>query len=294
MKKLTALLLAIAIVFSFCGCSLLSNITSTLVDDVKLSEADMYSELDRIIGYTDALERTELTGEFTFCAMIYDEGEEVTFEEEDYTGFYYSAGISRNWDDYFLLDTMGLDTDFKDGDIVKVTGSTDGTIYWTEENDRVEVLSIKATAVEKYTPEDVEPTSDAKITLEDGNIIEFVGAHATKDTFGKAAVVYFNFTNNGSDEDSPSLSEFYVNHADEEASITIMSLDELDASALRMGAGITEDTYAGKTQLYCVAYKIYDSVSTDEPIYYSLYDDEFRCTYDLAVPIAASLAEMNK
>ena len=291
MKKVLALVLVFVLLLS--GCSVFDNIKDIAGGtDKKLSDEEMYSKLNSLIGYTNGLKNSDLTGEFTFVAMIFDEGEELYFEDDDYTGFYYSAGISRNWDDYFMLDTKGLDTNFKDGDIVKITGSTNGTVYWTEDNERVEVLDIKAKAVVPYTPAEIETSHDAKVTLKDGNIIEFVGAHTTKDSFNEVVAVYFNFTNKGSKEAAPSLRDFYIEYAEEEASSSSFSLDELDASALRISAGSPDKTYAGKTQLYCIAYTGDKEAARDEPIYFMLYDDEFRCTHEIALPISASLAEM--
>ena len=289
MKKITALLLALTLLLA--GCSSVSDAVSGIANavDPKMPEEDMYRELSSLIGYTKGLANTNLTGEFTFVAMIYDEGEEITFDEDDYTGYYYTAGISRNWDDDFLLDTIDVDIALEYGDIVKVTGKTDGTIYWTEDNDRVEVLAIKASAVEIYEPEEIEEINEPMMTLKNGNTIEFVGAHMTEDSFGEAIVVYFKYTNNGEKESAPSLSDFYIDYNGEEASSTIFSLDEVDASALSMGPGITTKTYGGKSQLYYIAYTGDADAADDEPIYFSLYDDEFRRTYDWGIEIAPSL-----
>jgi len=295
MKKIAVVVLIMMLVFSGC-----SEITDTLKEtvgdlgntiseavDTSISEEEMYSELNRLIKNTDA--STKLTGDFTFVAILYDEAEEIEFEEEDEApGMYHSAGISRNWDDYFLLDVTNIDGDFHSGDIVKITGQTDGTIYWTEDNKQIEVLAIKASKMEKYEPEEVEEVVSFEIDI-DGNTIEFIGAHKTKDTFGEAIVVYFNFKNNGSNDATPNFSDFYVEYGGEETDRTIFSIDEVDGSALEMKSGITTKTYAGKTQTYYIVYKGNAEVDADEPIYFSLYDDEFRRTYDCGLEIAESL-----
>jgi len=289
MKKIVVLLLALVLVLG--GCSSVGDAVNGIVNavDPKMPEDEMYRKLSSLIGYTDGLKNTDLTGEFTFVAMIYSEGEEVTFKDEDYTGYYYTAGISRNWNDDFLLDTVGIDIELEVGDIVKVTGRTDGTIYWTEDNKRIDMLAIKASAVEIYEPEEIEEVVEPVATLKNGNAIEFVGAHMTEDSFGEAIVVYFKFINNSDQEAAPSLSDFYIEYNGEKASSTIFSLDEVDASALSMGPGITPKTYAGKSQLYYIAYSGDASAAEDEPIYFSLYDDEFRRSYDWGMEIAPSL-----
>ena len=297
MKKLTILLLVLTLALALCGCNatdVVNNIVNRVDDAItpKMSQEEVYENLDRLIGYTDGLENTDLTGSFEFVAIIYDEGKEIHFDDEDYTGYYYSAGISRNWNDYFMLDTMGLEGTFQDGDIVKVTGTTDGTIYWTEDNNRVEVLCVKASAIEAYAPEEIEMESSDTIILDDGNAITFLGAHATENSFGEAIVVYFEFKNNDDKEAAPSLREFYVEYNGEEASSTIFGLDEVDSSALKLGVGPIDKTYAGKSQVYYVAYTGDHNAANDEPIYFSLYDDEFRCTYDLPIDIAPSLADL--
>ena len=292
MKKLAVLL--VLMIFVLCGCDAVTGLIEQAVETVNptMPQEKVYENLDRLIGYTKGLENTDLTGSFTFVCMVYDEGEEIYFEDEDYKGHYYAAGISRNWDDYFMLDTIGLDGSFKPGDIVKVTGETDGTIYWTEDNNRVEVLCVKASAIEAYEPEDISEKTGATITLDDGNEIEFVGAHLTEDSFGDAIVVYFSFKNNGSKEAAPNLSAFYIEYDGSEAEKTIFSLDEVDSNALGMSIGIVDKTYAGKSQVYYLAYSAEDGVAEGEPIYFELYDDEFRCTYSHGVSIDESLAAM--
>ena len=294
MKKLAVLLITITLIFALCGCDTVTGLIDQAVDTVSptMPQDKVYENLDRLIGYTDGLKNTDLTGSFTFVCMLFDEGEEIYFEDEDYTGFYYSAGISRNWDDFFLLDTIGLEGSFKNGDIVQVTGETDGTIYWTEDNNRVEVLCVKATAIEAYEPEDIAEKTGSSITLSDGNEIKFLGAHATEDSFGEAIVVYFEFKNNGSAEAAPSLSDFYIEYNGDEASKTIFSLDEVDSNALGMTIGIVDKTYAGKSQIYYLAYTGDAEASDEEPIYFELYDDEFRCTYSCGISIAESLEAM--
>ena len=292
MKKILAIVLLVSAIL-LCGCSTVGDFVNQLADSSspKMTVEDMYSELDRLIGYTAGMERTDLNGSFTFIAMVADSGEEMFFEDEDYTGFFYFAYISRNWDDGFYLETTGLDTDLESGDIIKVTGELDGTIYWTEDNDKVEVVSVKASAVEPYTPEELVTSNSPSFTLSNGDTIEFIGAHATEDIIGEAVVVYFKFTNNGESAAAPNLRDFIVDYDGSEASMTILGLDEVDSSALSMGIGLTDKTYAGKSQLYYIAYSGKKDIDSDF-ICFSRYDDEFRCTYDYDIPVAASLAEL--
>ena len=291
MKKIAVLL--ILSMFLLCGCSAVNDIVNQISNSVdpKMTEEELYSELNRLIGYTNGLDRTDITGEFTFVAMILDEGEELFFEDEDYTGFFHGAIISRNWDNAFYIETTGLDVPLKDGDIAKITGVLDGTIYWTEDNKQEEVLAIKASAVEVYEPAEIEQDNSSTVTLSNGNTIEFLGAHLTEDTFGEAVVVYFKYANKGSTDSAPSLRDFYVSYDEDEASSTIFGLDEVDSSALSLGVGITDKTYAGKSQLYYIAYSGDENIDSDY-ICFSIYDDEFRCTYDYDVPVFASLAEL--
>ena len=291
MKKIAVLLL-VSMVW-LCGCSAVNDVVNQVADSVtaKMSDEDMYSELSRLIGYPDGLSRTDLDGKFTFIAMVMDEGEEIFFEDENYTGYFYAAYISRNWDDFFYLETTDLEVEFVSGDIVKVTGVLDGSIYWTEDNKQVEVISIKASAIEAYTPAEIEQSNESSITMPDGNTIEFVGAHATEDSFGRAIAVYFKYTNNGSTDSAPTLRDFYVEYGGEEASSTIFGLDEVDSSALELGVGITDKTFAGKSQLYYIAYEG-EAQDDDNAICFSQYDDEFRCTYDYDLVVADSLAAL--
>ena len=292
MKKiLAAILLSSAILL--CGCDTIGDAVNQLVDSAssKMTEEEMYSELAHLIGYPDGMTNTELDGSFTFVAMVVDKGEELSFEDKNYTGFFYFAYISREWDSGFYLETTGIDLSLNIGDIVKVTGELDGTIYWMQDNDRVEVVNIKASAVQPYTPETIEINDSSSVTLSNGNTMEFVGAHATEDVLGEAVVVYFKFTNNGESDVAPNLQDFIIEYDGDDAYATILSLDEVDSAALSLGIGLPNKTFAGKSQLYYVAYSGEEDVDS-EVVCFSLYDDEFRCTYDYDVPIAASLADM--
>lgn len=253
------------------------------------SEEKVYSELDRLLASPDS--SSTLTSKFTFVAMLLDEAEPIEFPDEGESGVYHMACISRNIEDVFYLEVGDVDGTFHSGDIVKVTGELNGFIYWTEDNSQVEILDIKASKVEAYTPEELEVDSSPTVTV-DGNEIEFLGAHRASTTFNDLVVVYFNFTNNGTTDVSPDFSKFYIEYAGEQTGATIFAPSETDPQALDAGgAGGMNKTYAGKTQLY---YKLctIDTESSDDIIYFSMFDDEFRMTYDIGLTVYDSLDDL--
>ena len=293
MKRIAAIILAMMLLLS--GCDDLKEAVQGFSNEISgvtnMTEEEIYKEIDRLMGYPDGMGTTDLVGEFTFVAVITSDVEELEFEDEE-PGMYCSAEISREYDDYFLLDVTGVETQPTAGDIVKITGIINGSIYWTEDNKMVEVLSIRATALELYEPTAVEVAGGATIEI-DGNTIEFLGAHKTTDSFGEAIVVYFKFTNNSEKDATPTFTDFYIEYNGHEADSTIFSLAEVEGSALSLwGAGITPATYPGKTLTYYVAFEGDETAAVDEPIYFSRYNDEFQMTYDYGMYIAASLAEL--
>lgn len=256
-----------------------------------LSEEEIYSELDYLIGNPKSTGSSELDGQFTFIAYLIDDAEPITFSEHD-EGMYHAACISRRYEDYFFLEVGDIETTFSAGDIVKITGELNGTIYWTEDNAQVDVLDIKASSMESYEPPDITANHSSTIAV-DGNGIEFLGAHWTRDSFNDVIVVYFTFTNNGSIDAAPSFSDFYIEYNDEDLSKSMFSLDDVDPSALNaMPVGLTDKTYAGKTQLYYIPLKVTERM--DDPgtaVYFTLYDDEFRMTYDFGMLMYDSFEE---
>lgn len=268
----------------------ISDFLDNSMKETFADEEEIYSRLSSLISYPEGSAGV-LDSKFSFVAVLLGDIEEMEFDDAE-SGLYYPAYISRNEDDFFYIEASAIEQEFHEGDMVKVTGSLNGTIYWTEDNEQVEVLDVMASAMEAYEPEAIEPDYSGIALDKNGNEIELYGAHATKDSFNDAIIVYFTYKNNGSDSSAPSLGQYYVEYNGEQVGTTIFSIDEVDAGALEAsGAGLTTETYAGKTQLYYAAFSVPGGLVEDEPIYFLIYDDEFRLTDGCALTVFPSLEE---
>ena len=288
--------LVLSLFFLLAGCSAVDELTGAVTDSSSSGEETsantLYEDLNtHIMNPSSPYLPASLEGSFTFYAMILSDSHEMTFDD-DTSGIYYEAAISRNAKDYFFLNVTDVEGEFNPGDIIEVTGELNGLVYWTEDNSQVDILDIKASEIEPFTPEEIEPNTTGVVTLEDGNEIEFIGAHMSRDSFDDVIVVYFSFTNNGKTDATPVFSRFYVEYNAEEVSTTIFPPEEVDPRALE-SSSFSDSTYAGKTQLYYKVYSIPSTASADEPIYFLGYDDEFRMIDAAALYVFPSLADMN-
>jgi len=290
MKKVCVVFLSFVLVL-LCGCSQIEDLLGT---GPKTGE-ELYSELDRFISNPKSITMEDLPGTFTFTAKILSEPQELTVEGEDRV--YQSAWICRNLNSYLLLDVTDLTEYPNEDDIVSVTGTQSGYVYWTEDNKQVDVLDIGVKEIKPYEPTEVEVNTKPEVAVESqqgSGKITFKGAHFTKDSFDRALVLYFDFTNNGSREIAPSMDKLYITLGDEEESLkkTIFSLNEVDGSALFAGkAGIADKTQPGKTIYYYSAYKAKESPDAKE-LYIRKYDDNFNMTDEIKINVAPSLSEM--
>ena len=282
----------------FSGCNVVEGVLNGDVVGTLLNTPDInvYEELSRLAG--SPTNSTDLSS-VKFVAEIASEPFELTIEEEKH--MYQEVYICRAYDDPIFVNVNSIETPPAAGTYATITGRLDGSIYWTENNKREEVLDIRATAMEAFTVSESEPSTANKLSMKDGTYagdIEFVGAHYSKNTFGSVIVVYYNFTNTAAETNvkfngsSYMLGQFDVYHGDMfTESSNAFAPDELDSAALKAG-DIQSYTPSGKTQLYYTAYKVVED--TEDVLAFALFDDEFTFTNLIELPIAASLAEMNQ
>lgn len=292
MKRFVAILLC-AMLALLAGCDTVSEITGAVTDAFSgPSGEEMYSKLDSLISNPSG--STDLSGSFTFVAAILSEPEEMTFDDDDTVYLYQEACIMRN-DDTFFLEVSDVDYVPEVDEIVTVTGEVLGTVYWTQDNKRVEVLDVKASKIESMEEKEVEVNEGPTVTVETAytkGTFEFLGAHYASDSFGDVVVIYFDFTNDSSSEAAPMLGKFYIYHGDDKMSSTNFSISEVDPGALPAnGVGIAEKTPVGKKQRYYMAFKAGSDL--EAPIFIEMYDDEFDMTDQVVMDVAASLEELS-
>lgn len=260
----------------------------------ELSGDSLYSEINKLLRTPDS--RTNIKGEFTFTAYVSDEAEETEFEDEPgVKHLYQTAWISRNDDKHFLLDVAGLPAPLEPGSLYTVTGTLNGSVYWTEDNKKVSVLDVLATQAKPFTRPEAEPNEGPAYTSGEMEYT-FLGAHYTTILGGmrKAIVVYFEFKNGSGTDAAPALynMSFYQDGSDERVTTTIMSPKEVDSRALDANkAGASDKTYAGKTSLYYAVFEVgKDAAQGEDVIWLMAYDDDFVLTDDIGIPIMKYLA----
>ena len=293
-RKLTIAIAALCVLLSVFGMSGCDSLLSTN------SAEDIYSELDSLINDPDG--STDLTGTISFVACIVTEPFEEKVDGETRT--YQQVGISRNKNDVMFVDVSDIDTKPSAESYATITGTLDGHLFWTNDNKQEKVLNFHASKMESFTPSEEEPSTENKLSLEVSGYsgeVEFVGAHYSKNNFGDVIVVYMNFTNtkpegnvklNGLSNLFYRVSMFHGDEYVEKGSSTL-SPDELDPSALD-ATSMQAYTPTGKTQLYYMIVKVGEEDNHESVFCAEVYDDEFACKNSVAIPIANSLAEMNK
>ena len=286
MKK-SILLLVLATLLIFSACDILST---------SYNQDEVYEKLSSLAA--NPAGKTDLTGSITFTVYIASEPTEQTFGD-DTIYLYQAVYISRS-DDVIYLDVTGIDTKLPEDSYATVTGKVNGSISWTEDNKKVEVLDVKATKMEAFTPSEEDPNTENYLQLKSGTYAgnyEFVGAHFSKTSFDDVIVLYFNFTNTAPDSNvkfngSGSLlsknAMFY--HGD-----TIIKKSSFDPKDLNPAALEANDmhayTYSGNTQLYYTTFYV-DEAAAGTPLYVDIYNDNFEWTHSIEVPIADSLAAL--
>jgi len=245
------------------------------------------------------LNKTELGGKFTFTTFITGEAFEATFDEEpDVVHKYQDAMIARNDDKYYFLDVVNLSEELEAGKYYSVTGELNGSVYWTEDNKKINVLDITAKEAKSFAPED--KSEDTNVLVNGDYEYAFVGAH-----FAEAAartdviVVYFEFTNNSGKEASPSLSamDFYQGDGTKSLYSTVLTVKELDGSAINVSApGISgKETYAGKTGFYCAALQIDKDAKENKDVLWAVrYNDDYELIDDIGINVFKDLKALQK
>jgi hypothetical protein len=266
----------------------LGEIKDTLSGKTSLSSEALYSDLSASVSDPDR--DSSIDGKLTFTCYVYGEPFEEEFEEEPgVKHIFQEAYIARN-DDYFLLNVKDLKESLKPDSYYTITGKLNGTVYWTEDSEKVTALDVLATDAKPFTPKKDKANTGSSVTA-DGNTYKFLGAHKSEYQLGDCVVVYFDFKNNGSNEAAPRISDFpiYQGSAEERSNTLIFDPDEADSKALNATeAGIPDKTYAGKTQRYFAVFKWEDVKEDSNTLYLVRYNDDFELTDDISIPIAKS------
>ena len=285
------------------SCSLLDNFKN-IGSKPTVSAETTYAELSRLINSPNATSSID-DKTVTFVAYIASEPFEKTFTGEDKIYTYVWAYISRNTDPFYL-DVTDLEVAPKEDTYATITGTVTGSIYWTEDNVKEEILDFHAKTAVLHEIPDTEPSYEDKFDVTMGGYngtFEFLGAHIAKNSFNDVLVVYFNFTNNEADSNvkisnvSNMLRYVDVWFGEQyiKCSRTTFAPDELDGGSLD-AYSMTAYTPSGKTQRYYITFDLPEYFDIDEDgdewIYFDLFNDEYLMTNSVSLYIFDTLDEL--
>lgn len=248
----------------------------------------LYDNIDRLIKYPESESAyTSLPMKFSFTGMVLSEPFEMEMGDDELeTRNVFYAGISRNMKDMFLVDVTDVEFDLEPFDLFEVTVEDISSVYWTEEGRREEVINFVAKEISAYTIEKTEPLVSDTIAIKDEKRdveYKFLNIEKGTDSYGNLIVLYFEFTNNGTEDAEPNMNDFMFFNGEEmmvNSSFGVKS--EVDPNALYVGI-VADPTYPSKTQLYYVGLKQNSSseavVDYNSPLEIEKYDDNFKLTY---------------
>ncbi|MDR2501965.1 MAG: hypothetical protein LBC78_01805 [Oscillospiraceae bacterium] len=302
MKKriIPALLLALLLLVT-ASCNQIKDIIGG-ASGGSLSQDEIYRNLDMLVSSPSSQTNNPINGKtITFTAYIHTEPFEESFEEEDGDYRYQVADISRSVDSAngFYLEVSDIAETPAVGDIVVVTGKINGTVFWTEDGERVEVLDVKASKIEPLTAS--EPTADTTSPFDYSNWLSagtytVKGAHYVEDVFGdKYVAVYVDFKNTYTKDCAPQFSEFYYYYGEAQADFkyNLSGADGIDPAALDATSLFPDDTYKDKSQLYWFAIEVPEDAEEAGTVWICAENDDFYTIIDVEVPIAESFEAMN-
>jgi len=296
MKKVSVIAILAALCVLVSSCSMFDDLLNSTKGEFAEPEK-VYAELDSLISKPD---QSSKMGKVSFVAYIASEPFEETFDGEDKTYMYQDAYIARN-DKVFALDVTDISDRPDEDSFVTITGTFTGSIYWTEDNERVQVMNFHADKIEAFTVSDAEPNTSNKFSLKSGTSqgeFEFVGAHYSEDSFRDVVVVYFKFKNTGEASNTKfnnvnsllGAADFWYDNIEDSLSGSSFDPDELDSGALA-ASDMQAYTYPGKTQLYYKVFQLKEGIS--HPVLgITVYNDEFALVNDIQIDIAENLAAM--
>jgi hypothetical protein len=270
------------------------------------TEEKLYSQLSSMVSRATKGEsmKNTLPSTIEFRARILDKAVHMKTEEGEGV-VYLPARISRNKNSFFLNFTSIPGKHPKPGDVVSVSGKLANTgVSWIEKNELRHALLIHVEGVEVVEPK-VETQKVSKIELTKPGtqgMLEFKGAHLTRDSFRQAIVVYFNFTSTAkgtqyvnwmhkADISLDDNSNYYLDYSR-------TGLKVIDSQALSTRQAIKE----GQTIYYYVAFSVWtrkhnfhgSNDANVKTLYLDkTYDDNFNISA-MTLDVASSLAEMKK
>lgn len=236
---------------------------------------ELYGELSsnanspKMLKYSD-----QFNQKITFVAQVDGEPLQVKSKDDTLDGEWYVSVFlmrNRNTPMYLNLSSIKKESWPKNGDILRIDGIPIGYLYTSYNNERLDLLDIKANAIERLDLKKADVPS-TKIMETEQYKVEIIGSDILSDTFDDPSlVVYYTFKNKKDyTATSPIRTYFFFSQKEKQLEVTILDDDnkKLNSKALH------RDTLeSGEEMLYYEVFKLLDAESTVD---LNVYDDEYN------------------
>ncbi|MGX7148508.1 DUF5067 domain-containing protein [Enterococcus ureasiticus] len=245
---------------------------------------ERYNELSRNANSPKIIEHSkQFNQDISFVAKVEGEPKQIESKDETLNGqWYISIFLMRNRATpiYLNLSDIKKETWPKNGDILRITGTTIGYLYTSYKNERVDLLDIKAKKIKTLTPKNTDVPKSSTIET-DQYRVEITETDTLLDAFGESSlVIYYNFKNKKESASIPPLrTYFFFSQKNEYLKNTILGdLDRLNPKALNR-----DPLEPDGEMLYYETFKL---LNEETPIHLAVYDDEYNLlnTLEIAVP----------
>ncbi|MGX7245708.1 DUF5067 domain-containing protein [Enterococcus quebecensis] len=233
----------------------------------------------KMLKYSDQFKQ-----KISFVAQVEGEPKQVKSKDDSLNGEWYVSVLlmrNKNTPIYLNLSDIKKKNWPKNDDILRIEGTPIGYLYTSYNNERLDLLDMKASALEVVNVKNESVSSD-KVIETNQYKVEITAIDLLQDAFeDPSLVVYYNFKNKkGYRSVSPLKNYFYFSQKKKRLETTILNVNnnQLDSKA------INRDTLEpGEEMLYYEAFKLLD---LEEKVYLDVFDDEYNLlnTLELSVP----------
>lgn len=255
-----------------------------VIKDSSITQEQLYGELSSLVSFPKQIKMSDFFNK-KISFVVKAQGEPYQIESKDKTlngVWYIPVFMMRNPKKPIYLDISTIKKEQwpKDGEVLKVDGVPIGYLYTSYQNERLDLLDIKAQKIKKVV--DSEKEVAAKQIVETQTYrIEFNGVDSLLDSFNEASmIVYYNFKNKKQHAAiSPLKTYFQFSQNNEVLEPTFISLDNelLDPKAINR-----DSLESGEEMLY---YEVYKLKNEEIPVIVRTFDDEYTLLNELEMPI---------
>ncbi|MGG5343981.1 DUF5067 domain-containing protein [Enterococcus sp. AZ192] len=255
-----------------------------VIKDSSIAQEQLYGELSSLVSFPKQIKMSDFFNK-KISFVVKAQGEPYQIESKDKTlngVWYIPVFMMRNPKKPIYLDVSTIKKEQwpKDGEILKVDGVPIGYLYTSYQNERLDLLDIKAQKIKKVVDSEKEVATKQIIETQTYRI-EFNGVDSLLDSFNEASmIVYYHFKNKKQHAAiSPLKTYFQFSQNNEVLEPTFILLDNelLDPKAINR-----DSLESGEEMLY---YEVYKLKNEEIPVIVRTFDDEYTLLNELEMPI---------